>query len=535
MLQVSHLTLTHARDLRVLVQDLTFSLGPGDRMALIGEEGNGKSTLLRALYDPQSVESYAEMTGEIHLGGARVGYLPQFLLPEQLERPIHAFVDAAPGVGEADEGERAAAAAALGLPPGLLGSGRPVGSLSGGERVKLQLCCLALRQPDLWLLDEPSNDLDIDTLEWLERFLLRCPDPVLYISHDETLLERTATSVLHLELVRKKTLPRATVSKQPYRDYVEERARRLRHQEQVARGEQRDFEKQQERFRRIQQRVEHEQAAVSRQDPHSGRLLKKKMKAVKSLERRLLSEHENRTELPDTEERILLRFSDGVQLPAGKPVLDFALPALCAGGKTLARGIQLHVRGPEKIGIVGRNGAGKTTLLRELAAVLLPRTDLSAAYMPQDYREQLPPDMTPVAFLSQTGERAEQTRIRSLLGSLRFTPEEMAHTASSLSGGQQAKLLLLRLVLGEYNVLLLDEPTRNFSPLSGPVVRETLGAFPGAILSVSHDRKYLSEVCTRVYELTPDGLRPFPSVKEASEGRGGVEGKPSGFAPPRRA
>lgn len=509
MFQVSHLTISHARDLRVMVEDLTFSLCPGDRMALIGEEGNGKSTLLRYLYDPASVEGYAQVTGEVHRGGARLGYLPQFLSAEQLARPVCELVNAAPGAENADVGERAAAAASLGLPPALLSSDRPVGSLSGGERVKLQLCGLLLAQPDVWLLDEPSNDLDIDTLEWLERFLLRCPGPVLYISHDETLLERTATAVLHLELVRKKTLPRATVSRLPYRDYVNERARRLERQEQVARGEQRDFEKQQERFRRIEQRVAHEQAAVSRQDPHSGRLLKKKMKAVKSLERRLLSEHEDRTKLPDTEDAILLRFSNDVRLPAGKPVADVVIPALCAGGRILARGVELHVRGPEKIGIVGRNGAGKTTLLKELADRLLPRTDLRAAYMPQDYREQLPADATPVMFLSRTGDKAEQTNIRSLLGNLRFTPEEMAHGAAALSGGQQAKLLLLRLVLGEYNVLLLDEPTRNFSPLSGPVIRQTLGAFGGAILSVSHDRKYLHEVCSKVYELTPDGLRPL--------------------------
>ena len=126
--------------------------------------------------------------------------------------------------------------------------------------------------------------------------------------------------------------------------------------------------------------------------------------------------------------------------------------------------------------------------------------------MPQDYTELLDSEKTPVAFLLENLRSEDAVNIRTRLGSLKYTAEEMEHPVRELSGGQKAKLLLLKLSLSGANVLLLDEPTRNFSPLSGPVIRRTLAAFPGAILAVSHDRKLLLEVFDRLYRLTPGGL-----------------------------
>ena len=134
------------------------------------------------------------------------------------------------------------------------------------------------------------------------------------------------------------------------------------------------------------------------------------------------------------------------------------------------------------------------------------RRDVTAAYMPQDYAEVLDQTQTPLEHLEAVYTKEDLTRARSCLGSMRFTPEEMTGKIARLSGGQRAKLLFLDMVLKRADVLLLDEPTRNFSPLSAPVVRAALRDFGGAILSVSHDRKYLAEVCDTVYELRPDGL-----------------------------
>lgn len=509
MLQIRHLTVTHKKDLRAIVDDFSFVLGRGDRAALIGEEGNGKSTLLKLIADPALVDGYAEYEGAIDRQLLRPGYLAQELPEQEQAQTVRDFCAASPAFALLSPAELAAVGAQLGLVSAFFGAGRAVGTLSGGEKVKLQLARLLMERPDFLLLDEPSNDLDLGALAWLERFINTCGVPVLFVSHDETLLERTANVIIHLEQLRRKTAARCTVARMPYRQYVAQRAAGFAHQEQVARGEQSEYEKQQEKFRRIQSKVEHQQAAISRADPHGGRLLKKKMKAVKSQERRFEKAHEHQTELPEAEAAILMRFAPGIAVPAGKTVLDFAQEELTAGGRTLARSVRLHVEGPEKLCIVGDNGAGKSTLLKQIASLLLARTDIKAGYMPQHYADCLDGARTPVDFLSAVGDKAEITRIRTFLGSVKYTPDEMEHPVSALSGGQKAKLLLLKLIFDGCNVLVLDEPTRNFSPLSGPVVRGVLRAFGGTILSVSHDRKYLDEVCTRVLRLTPDGLLPY--------------------------
>ena len=195
-------------------------------------------------------------------------------------------------------------------------------------------------------------------------------------------------------------------------------------------------------------------------------------------------------------------------MPAGKTVIEFSLNELVApdGSKVLAKDIFLRVRGPEKVCIVGTNGAGKTTLLRLIADELLARGDLRVQYMPQNYEDLLDLDMTPVEFLDDTGDKEVRTRIRTYLGSLKYTADEMEHPIRELSGGQKAKVLLLKMSLSDANVLVLDEPTRNFSPLSGPVIRKMIASFPGAVISISHDRKYIEEVCTKRYLLTSEGL-----------------------------
>jgi ATPase subunit of ABC transporter with duplicated ATPase domains len=131
--------------------------------------------------------------------------------------------------------------------------------------------------------------------------------------------------------------------------------------------------------------------------------------------------------------------------------------------------------------------------------------------MPQNYEELLDLHKTPVDFLDQSGDKEERTRIRTYLGSLKYTADEMSHPIAELSGGQKAKVLLLKMSMSGANVLILDEPTRNFSPLSGPVIRRMLAEFPGAIISISHDRKYIEEVCGKVYELTEEGLGEWKS------------------------
>lgn len=507
MLQIKNLTMTHKKDLRTILADFSLTLNDGDKAAIIGEEGNGKSTLIKLIYNPDMIEDYIEYTGEIINRDHHVGYLAQELLIVDMDKTVYEYCLEEEIFTELTPKELTDIARQVGFSMERFYSEQRVGTMSGGEKVKLQLARLLMKQPDLLLLDEPSNDLDIDTLKWLESFIIKCQKPVLYISHDETLLENTANMIIHLEQVRRKTVPKYTVIKMGYREYYDTRIRGLEHQEQVARKQRSDYQKQMDRYMQIQQKVEHQQNAISRQDPHGGQLLKKKMHSVKAMGKRFEREKEEFLDIPDTEDAMLIKFANNVAMPNGKVVLDYSLDELCIEERVLSKDIHLRIEGPRKVCIIGKNGCGKTTLMKQIAEKMLERTDIKAAYMPQNYTDLLDMSQTPVEFLTRTGDREENVRICTYLGSMKYTADEMNHKIEELSGGQKAKLILLKMSMEGYNVLLLDEPTRNFSPLSNPVIRRTLAEYTGAIISISHDRKYLTEVCDTVYELSESGLK----------------------------
>ena len=508
MLQIKHLTLTHRKDLRTLVEDFSFVLNPGDKAVVIGEEGNGKSTMLKWIYNPDLIGSYCQWSGERSGDPGVLGYLAQDIAAEEKAGSIYEFCAASPAFHDLTPRELGEIARQLRFPAEEFYSDRPVGTLSGGEQIKLQLGRLLFTRPGTLLLDEPSSDLDLETLRWLEGFISGYPGILLYISHDEALIENTANLVLHIEHPREGKPPRCTAHRLDYSAYVRRRDAGIAYQTQQARKEREEYGKKMERYRRIQQKVEHDQNAVSRQDPHSGRLLKKKMHAVQSLGRRFEREEETMTRLPEVEQAAFLRFPPEACLPAGKVVLDLRLEELRAGERLLAENIRLRVMGGEKVGILGPNGAGKTTLLRRVQEELLPRRDIRAAYMSQDYAETLPLDRTPVEYLAPEGGTAAETRARTFLGSIRYAREEVSHPIRELSGGQKAKRLLTKMMLDGVNVLILDEPTRNFSPISGPRVRQALAEYGGTMICVSHDRRFLTQVCHTLCRLTERGLVP---------------------------
>ncbi len=509
MLQIKNVSFIHKKDLRTLVSDFSFVLNAGDKAVIIGEEGNGKSTLLKWIYDPELTEDYVEARGERISGNEVMGYLPQELPECSKNLTIYAYFSESSRFYDLSYDDLRRLSEQVGFPPDIFYSEQKMGTLSGGERIKIQILRLLMTEPAVLLLDEPSNDIDIGTLEWLEELIRRWKGIVLFISHDEVLIEGCANVVIHMEQIYGKKESRCGIFRMPYEEYMEQRAQGFLKQEQQAIWERREKQIRDEKYRRIAQSVEHAQATISRGDPHGGRLLKKKMHAVKSMEKRFAKEDAEMTKMPIMESAISIKLNPHVTaIPGGKTVLDFRLDSLTVPktNRVLSKEIHLVLRGSEKICIVGENGAGKTTLLRQISRELLNRTDIQAGYMPQNYEEELDLSMTPVEYLDKTGSREERTFIRTLLGTLRYTAEEMDHAISDLSGGQKAKILLLQMILSGDNVLILDEPTRNFSPLSGGVIRELLQRFPGAIISISHDRKYISEVCDTVYQLTKNGL-----------------------------
>ena len=508
MLTIHNLTLTHRKDLAVLVDSLSLAVGDGERLALIGEEGNGKSTLLRVLAGDVSVNNYIEVTGSFSCRG-RAGYLPQELPADEREKSAYDFFCASPVFFDQSPKDLGQLAARLALPADVFYSPQRMADFSGGERVKLQLARLLMASPDVLLLDEPTNDLDGDSVRWLEDFLSSCKLTVLFVSHDEALLSRAATSVLLLERLRRRQAPRATLYAMGYDRFYEERAAAFDRQTQIARKEREDFQAKMARYETIRRKVEHDQNAVSRNDPHGGRLLKKKMHAVQAMGRRFEREQDSLTAMPEQEEAIFAKL-DCTPLPAAKTVLDLDCPALSIDGQTLCQDIRLTVRAGEKLCICGKNGVGKSTLLRFIRDTLKKRADLRVFYMPQDPGELLDLRLSPVELLAPSGEKDALSRAGLLLGSMKFTADEMNHPCAALSGGQKIKLMFLMMAESRADVLLLDEPTRNLSPLSGPVVRKLFADYPGCIIAVSHDRRFAETVCTRAVRLAREGVREAP-------------------------
>lgn len=483
---------------RFLVKSLSFSLNRGDKLAIIGEEGNGKSTLLKSLL---GICEYAEVTGTIQFKNNKVGYLEQTMNSENEKKKVYDFLFSDDSEYYEKINNFYKYLELLHLKDTLLE--QVISTLSGGEKVKVGILKLLLDECDIFFLDEPTNDLDIESLEWLEQFINSIDKPIIYVSHDETLLSNTANMILHLEQVKNKTECRHTILKIDYDTYVEQRLNFIRKTIQVAKSEKREFDKKQEKLRQVMQKVEYQQNTITRQDPHGAKLLKKKMHSLKSQERKL--EEMNLTEIPDVEEGIHFSFEE-VFIPKNKVILKLQIPELKVQEQVLTRNIELEVIGNTHLCIIGRNGVGKSTLIKRIVEELKNREDISIGYMPQNYDDILKKFQYVLDFLVPSGEKDEITKARMYLGNMKFTREEMTGKISDLSNGTKAKLFLMKLVLEKYNVLILDEPTRNVSPLSNPIIRKVLQEFQGTIISVSHDRKYIEEVVDTLYELTEDGL-----------------------------
>lgn len=500
MIKINHLTITQNKDLRDLISNLNITIQDGEKVAIIGEEGNGKSTLLRTLMG----ERLADFTirGEIQSDLQSLAYIPQHL-PEELKKKSlqdYFFLESA----DLDFSILYRLAEELHFDSSRFTSDQEIGSLSGGEALKIQLIHELAKPFEILFLDEPSNDLDLETVDWLKGQIQKTRQTVIFISHDEDFLSQTADTIVHLRLVKHRKEAETLVEHLDYDCYSEQRKADFARKSQQAANDQRSYEKTMEKHRRVKQKVE--TALRNTKNDVAGRLLAKKMKNVLSQEKRFEKEAQSMTQKPLEEEQIQLFFSDIQPLPSSKVLVQLEKENLSIGERVLAQELQLTVRGQDKIGIIGPNGIGKSTLLAKLQQLLNNKREISLGFMPQDYQETLNLDLSPVEFLSQTGHKEELQKIQSHLASLNFSYPEMHHKIHSLSGGQQGKLLLLNLVLRKPNFLLLDEPTRNFSPTSQPEIRKLFANYPGGLVTVSHDRRFLKEVCRSIYRLTKNGL-----------------------------
>ena len=500
MIEVRNLSIS-LNDGRVILDNVNFALSDNDKMAIIGEEGNGKTTLLKAIYDKSILSKDFIVRGQVLSDAKSVGYLEQMLDSGWDEYYVSDyFVKQTPSSQPNYDtynhfGEIARLVSKFNLKQDFLDSSQPIKTLSGGEKVKMQLVKIMYQNPTLLILDEPTNDLDIATLEILEKLICEFKHPVIFVSHDESLLEKTANCILHIEQLKRKTQSKVTFARLTYRQYVEKRLLSLEKQEQIATFEHRQRSEQIKATKEMKDKIQ--KANPARNNA---------MRAVLAREARW--DKTPPTEHPDVEEAIKVKFSNQVDTYSSKVVLDYTLLRLVVQDKLLAKDISLKVMGNEKIVIIGNNGCGKSTLIKNIYQYYITQnpSGIKVGYMPQDYSDFVDKDQTPLQFLCPDGDKKEMEFARTVMGGLKFTPDEMTAKFSSLSGGQKAKVYLTKLMIENNNVLLLDEPTRNLSPLSNPAIRKLLKNYRGAIISVSHDRKYIAEVCDKVYELSLSGL-----------------------------
>lgn len=514
MLTIKNLTIKDSKN-HVFINNFNYSLGNNDKIGIIGEEGNGKSTFLKAIYHPSWMDSYMVMSGEIQSDIKQMGYLPQQLPQEWENFSVCEYLlkrtpeEEIPFERYNDLRNYEILCKELTIATTLLQSDQRMGTLSGGEKVKLQMMKLVVEPNELLLLDEPTNDLDIATLAWMEQFIQSSTIPIMFISHDRTLLQRAGNVFFHFEQLNKQSKCKASIYRGSYDEYMEQRAQRIGKETQIAQKEKQEYIQKKIRLN-DQRNAVHDALNDTVRDPGKAALLKHKMKNIKSQEKRF--EEEGYAKVDSVEEAIDLYFEE-VKTHANKIILELMHDRVQVEERILLHDVNLVVKGKDKILFIGNNGCGKSMLMKKIYQQLFHREDITLGYMPQNYQDHMDMDSTPVQYLMEEGDREDITRCRELLGRMKFTSQEMLHQIQELSEGQKAKLYMLRFIKMGCDVLLLDEPTRNLSPLSSPIIIQMLQAYQGCIIAVSHDRSFISQMHATVFEIKQQTLQEVEPSK----------------------
>ncbi|MBL3700286.1 ABC-F family ATP-binding cassette domain-containing protein [Leucobacter luti] len=505
---------------RRLMSGVTFRVNPGDKIGLVGRNGAGKTTLTRTLSgELQPAEGKITISGEL-------GFLPQDPRtgdPEQLAR--HRILDARglgtitlnlakaseemasddPVVAEkamkrfgnltdrfqalggyAAESEAASISNNLGLPDRILD--QPLGTLSGGQRRRIELARILFSDADTMILDEPTNHLDADSIVWLREFLKTYKGGVIVISHDIDLVGETVNRVFYLDANRQVI----DTYNMGWKLYLRQRAA------------------DEERRRKERANVEKKASALQLQAAKFGAKASKAASAHQMVARaeRMLS---GLDDVRQVERVAKLRFPDPA--PCGKTPLMAQGLSKSYGSLEIFAGVDLAIDRGAKVVILGLNGAGKTTLLRLLAQVDEPDTGeivaghgLKVGYYAQEH-ETLDVKASVLQNMVSVSQHLTETEARRVLGSFLFTGDDVLKPAGVLSGGEKTRLALAMLVVSSANVLLLDEPTNNLDPASREEILDALAHFTGAVVLVSHDQG-------AVEALNPERVLIMPEATE---------------------
>jgi ATPase subunit of ABC transporter with duplicated ATPase domains len=507
---------------RVLFEDVTLQLNAGSRYGLVGANGSGKTTFLRLLAGDEEPSH-----GTFNLAKrARLGVLRQdrFLdddaiivdlamrgdavvweaLAEQKQIGQACENEGHPDPGRISDLEDLIAAhdgytlqaratevlVGLGIPMAVHRS--PLSTLSGGFKLRVLLAQVLIGGADILLLDEPTNHLDILTIRWLEKFLANYAGCAVIISHDQRFLDNVTSHTLDVDY---RTITQYTGSYSTF--VIDKAAIRERKEATIARAED----------------------EIARKRAWVERFGAKNTKATQAQSRLKQIDRIEVEELVGSSRRApMLRFEQ--ERPSGKDVLAIEKLSKAYGEHRVLSDVNLVLRRGERIGIIGPNGLGKSTLLKILVRRLAADTgharwghEVRFGYFPQDHREVLDDvDATPLGLLEHACPGASPTFVRSHLGRVLFSGEDVLKRVGLLSGGEAARLIFALLIVQKPNVLVLDEPTNHLDLEAIGALIDSLKNYPGTVLFVSHDRWFVSELATRIVEITPDGPRDFPGT-----------------------
>jgi len=515
ILRVSGVRKSYGTDL--ILDDATFAMGPREKVALVGRNGTGKTTLLRIITGSEEPDG-----GSVWVAPQRrIAYLSQHTpvsghatVREEAERGVQEAlalkrrldeltarleVESSPELldewhtlsEQLHEMEAYAAENSvehvlrrLGFSPE--DENKPTSQLSGGQRTRLALARLLLEEPDLLILDEPTNHLDLAATEWLEAWVQRYPGAVLIVSHDRTFLERTSDRYLEIRDHTVHAYPG------PWAQFRRVRQEELDRQAMTAAKQAEEIARLDEFVRRFMNSQRTAQARGRQKMMH-----------------RLMAE---RVEAPAQEKGIAGAFEKVTR--SGDIVVDAQRVEVGYPGAPLFGPFVWTVRIGEKWGVIGENGIGKSTLARVLAGELDPLagrlrlgSNVSLGYFSQD-AVQLDPDMTPLEFMIWEGGM-DAGPARNVLGRFLFLGDDVFKPIRALSGGERNKLQLAWLTVQQPNLLVLDEPTNHLDMDSREALADILREFPGTLILISHDRWLLSELTDRVLSIARDGVTRF--------------------------
>ena len=539
VLQVGDVRFGYGGD--TLFEGVTFTLAIGERAALVAPNGAGKSTLLRivageiepdagsAVIKKGTTVGYYRQSHEIDSHGDVLtallsGYGEVLKLREQLavaqrevaagdkdalERLARVTDEYQVAGGDAIEHEVAAIAHKLGFTDADLA--RPVESLSGGERGRLRLGVVLAQKPELLLLDEPTNHLDLDTIGWLESYLAGYRGAVLIVSHDRAFLDDTCSETFELGRKGLRTYPLR------YSEYA------------VAREE--DLARERALLERQQDFIDKTEAFIQKN------IAGQKTKQAQS--RRKMLDKLDRLDRPEdvwkTAEKMSVRFAPAAR--SGDIVLDAKGLGASRGGRVLFDGVDLLIRRGERIGVVGPNGSGKTTLLNILAAksktdrgTVKRGTNLQEGYFDQHLGEVNPANTAAEEVRTVRGDFTIE-KAREYLARFRFWGDAPLRVVSGYSGGERSRLALAKLLLEPRNLLFLDEPTNHLDIPAAEILEEALAGFEGTVVFVSHDRRFLENVATRIVSVRDGSVRVYNGgfrdfVQDATKPRDETPQKP---------